>query len=355
MGASAALLLLLLLLVLTAAGPPSQGELPAGGLPGVEVFPSTFPAVAPDGSTCVPLLLHIPYPGSPQGRLLAFSESRISSSDDSGTKAFAYAVSESGGATWSSTEYLDVGAQAITNLGAALWDNATSTVFLAFVQYTCGGPYPNQTSAPPMNGTGCEKTQPAEFVPSPWHTSQLLVMSSNDFGGTWTKPMDITSTVVDKTECFYFNPGPGNGVQLRNGSLVFSGTCLQECTEVRKPFCTKVSAPASTQPGGPWDEYVQTVASVISHDHGRTWARGVNAPWRSESLPHGGYDENNVALLRNGSLLLNSKAGWMSKIKSTHRGQLGVRITAVSDSGGLTWSEPRFRPDLPGATCQVSS
>ena len=71
-----------------------------------------------------------------------------------------------------------MGAQKVINLGSVVWDNTTQAVHLAFLQYDCGGPWPNNTRRPSMNGTdrgGCEANQP---VFSPWNVNQVLVMTS---------------------------------------------------------------------------------------------------------------------------------------------------------------------------------
>ena len=66
----------------------------------------------------------------------------------------------------------------------------------------------------------------------------LILLSSTDDGATWTVPIDITDNVGD------FLPGPGVGVQLRNGRLIILG----------------------------YDKQGSKV--IYSDDHGRTWRAG---------------------------------------------------------------------------------
>jgi lysophospholipase L1-like esterase len=52
-------------------------------------------------------------------------------------------------------------------------------------------------------------------------TGQLMLVHSDDDGVTWSQPISITSQVKRPEWRLCFN-GPGNGIQLRDGTLVFS-------------------------------------------------------------------------------------------------------------------------------------
>ncbi len=56
---------------------------------------------------------------------------------------------------------------------------------------------------------------------TPEETGQLVLTKSTDDGRTWSKPESITPQVKDPAWRLCFN-GPGSGIQLRDGSLVFA-------------------------------------------------------------------------------------------------------------------------------------
>lgn len=86
---------------------------------------------------------------------------------------------------------------------------------------------------------------------SPDETGQFVLVSSSDDGLTWNQPYTITPQVKNPAWKLFF-PGPGNGIAMQNGTLVF--------------------------PAQYWDaDHMPHSTLVYSSDHGATWKSGVGA------------------------------------------------------------------------------
>ncbi|WP_316813269.1 sialidase family protein [Pedobacter heparinus] len=86
---------------------------------------------------------------------------------------------------------------------------------------------------------------------SPEETGQFLVSSSKDDGLTWTKPYSITNQVKNPEWRLFF-PGPGNGIAMTDGKIVF--------------------------PAQYWDAAKMPHSTLIySDDHGKSWRGAVGA------------------------------------------------------------------------------
>lgn len=148
---------------------------------------------------------------------------------------------------------------------------------------------------------------------SPDTTGQFVLVSSDDDGLTWSAPYSITPQVKDPKWHLYFN-GPGNGIAMQNGTLVFPSQYWDE----------------SRKPGMPHSSV------IYSTDHGKTWRSGVGA--KSNTT------ESTVVETVPGTLLLNMR---------DNRG--GYRsIAATTDMGG-TWVEHHTSQQaLPDPVCMAS-
>ncbi|MEZ6032234.1 MAG: exo-alpha-sialidase [Planctomycetaceae bacterium] len=89
---------------------------------------------------------------------------------------------------------------------------------------------------------------------TPEETGQLMLVSSADDGVTWSEPVNITSQ-LKRTEWCFLLQGPGNGITMRDGTLVFAAQ-YQDTPEAKR-------LPRST--------------IIYSKDHGRTWQIGTGA------------------------------------------------------------------------------
>ncbi|MFB9864388.1 exo-alpha-sialidase [Rufibacter immobilis] len=129
---------------------------------------------------------------------------------------------------------------------------------------------------------------------SPDETGQFVLVSSNDDGVTWSAPLSITNQVKNPAWNLYFN-GPGNGIAMKDGKLVF--------------------------PSQYWDEKGMPHSTIIySDDHGATWKSGIG--------PKSNTTESQVVETTPGTLMLNMR---------DNRGQ--YRSVATTTDMGKTWVE----------------
>lgn len=145
---------------------------------------------------------------------------------------------------------------------------------------------------------------------SPDTTGQFVVVSSNDDGLTWTAPQSITPQIKSPIWHLYFN-GPGNGIVMQNGTLVF--------------------------PSQYWDENkIPHSAIIYSNDNGKTWQSGIGA--KSNTT------ESQVVETTPGTLMLNMR---------DNRGD--YRSIATTTDMGRTWVEHHTSQQaLPDPVCMAS-
>lgn len=150
---------------------------------------------------------------------------------------------------------------------------------------------------------------------SPDTTGQLVLVSSNDDGLTWSQPHSITEQVKNPIWHLYFN-GPGNGIAMKNGTLVFPSQYWDETT---KP--ASVGIPHSS--------------IIYSEDHGITWKSGSGA--KSNTT------ESQVVETTAGTLMLNMR---------DNRGRF--RSIATTTDMGKTWVEHATSSSaLPDPVCMA--
>jgi sialidase-1 len=148
---------------------------------------------------------------------------------------------------------------------------------------------------------------------SPDTTGQLVLVSSDDDGRTWSAPYSITDQVKNPAWHLYFN-GPGNGIAMKNGTLVFP---TQYWDESRKP-------------GMPHS------AIIYSDDHGKTWKSGTGAKYNTT--------ESQVVETTPGTLMLNMR---------DNRGRF--RSVATTTNMGASWIEhPTSYEALLDPVCMAS-
>ncbi|MBN2279314.1 MAG: exo-alpha-sialidase [Candidatus Marinimicrobia bacterium] len=128
----------------------------------------------------------------------------------------------------------------------------------------------------------------------PGETMQLLLTKSDDDGQSWSKLINITEQ-IKKPEWELCMVGPGSGITLSDGTLIF---------------------PAQYQ-----DEHEIPHSTILySQDHGQTWHFGTGAKPKTT--------ESQVVELNDGSLMLNMR---------DDRG--GARSVAITHDLGKTWTE----------------
>jgi len=148
-------------------------------------------------------------------------------------------------------------------------------------------------------------------------SSQFMMVRSGDDGQTWSKPENWTAKLKNPA-WHLFAPGPGNGITMRNGTLVM--------------------------PTGGRDEKGLPFSNLMwSKDHGKTWALS--------SLARSNTNESAVAELSDGSLMLNMRDNRNRKDKSETNG----RAVSVTTDLGKTWKvHPSDHGSLPEPVCMAS-
>lgn len=125
-------------------------------------------------------------------------------------------------------------------------------------------------------------------------TGQLVVVSSDDDGLTWSKPKSITAGVKDPEWNLFFN-GPGSGIAMTDGKIVFAAQY--------------------------WDENAMPHSTLVySADHGVTW--------KTEDGPKANTTEAQLIETTPGILMLNMR---------DNRGSF--RSVATTGNFGKSWTE----------------
>jgi sialidase-1 len=147
-------------------------------------------------------------------------------------------------------------------------------------------------------------------------TSQFLMSYSDDDGKSWSKPENLTKTVKRNEKWFLFAPAPGNGICMKNGTLVVP---VQGRNEHRGEFST----------------------IMYSKDDGKTWETGLPA---NDTTKKDFANECAVVELNDGSLMLNARDPSRSKKR-------GVFITK---NLGETWTHHETHRQIIEPTCMAS-
>ena len=89
---------------------------------------------------------------------------------------------------------------------------------------------------------------------TPDETGQLMLVRSDDDGVSWSKPINITAQIKRPEWCFVLQ-GPGKGITMRDGTIVFAAQYQDPVAQRRLPHST----------------------IIYSRDHGETWKVGTGA------------------------------------------------------------------------------
>ncbi|WP_157255450.1 sialidase family protein [Pedobacter sp. Leaf216] len=141
-------------------------------------------------------------------------------------------------------------------------------------------------------------------------TGQLVMVSSDDDGLTWSVPRSITKGTKDPEWNLFFN-GPGSGIAMADGKLVFAAQY--------------------------WDENAMPYSTLVySPDHGLTW--------KTEDGPKPNTTESQIIETTPGVLMVNMR---------DNRGSF--RSVATTDNLGKTWTEHHTSYNaLPDPICMAS-
>jgi len=146
---------------------------------------------------------------------------------------------------------------------------------------------------------------------SPDTTGQFVVVSSSDDGVTWSAPLSITPQVKNPIWHLFFN-GPGSGIAMRDGKIVFAAQY--------------------------WDERKMPYSTIIySDDHGSSWKGKLAGPKSNTT-------ESQVVETTPGTLMLNMR---------DNRGSF--RSIATTTNMGTSWIEHATSYNaLPDPVCMGS-
>lgn len=146
---------------------------------------------------------------------------------------------------------------------------------------------------------------------SPDTTGQLVLVTSTDEGNNWTVPISITPQVKDPRWHLFFQ-GPGTGIAMNDGTLVFAA---QYWDEQKMPFSTL----------------------IYSTDHGITWKGKLKGPVANTT-------EAQIVETIPGTLMMNMR---------DNRGNF--RSVATTTDRGESWRiHPTSQRSLQDPVCMAS-
>lgn len=236
------------------------------------------------------------------GDLLAFADKRIGSIGDLPNKIeVVYKRSKDNGKTWYAQKLVSPQCTSKDNSygdAAFILDRKTGNIICV----TASGP-------------GFKQSTPNNPI-------RISVIKSKNNGETWEQPVDITSQIYGsacknphrKTWHAAFTSS-GNGVQLRNGRMLF-------VLNVRE--------------NSEWNAKLFRNYVMYSDDGGDTWMVSKNYPTHSDGS---GGNEAKIVELNDGTLLMAARPGGVLK-----------RYLAKSTDNGETWGKAEPRRDLPSSS-----
>lgn len=233
------------------------------------------------------------------GTLLAFCEGRKNGGSDAGHIDLVLRRSKDGGQTWSPLQIL--------------WNDGENT---------CGNPCPVQDEETGrihllLTHNLSEDKESAIHAGTSKGTRTVWVCHSDDEGGTWSAPREITKT-TKMSDWTWYATGPGIGIQIKKG-----------------PRKGRLVIPCDHNMAGTRQAWSHI---IYSDDRGKTWKIGGNA-----AQDH--TNESQVAELSDGRLMLNSRSTDRSK---------KFRGISYSADGGDTWTDFRYDNTLIEPICQAS-
>jgi sialidase-1 len=230
---------------------------------------------------------------TPKGTLLAFCEGRIGTASDWADMNLIMRRSTDGGRTWREIKILD------SNKGA---------------------PVGNPTPIVDEKGT-------VHLLYQKDYAEAFYTWSDDD-GISWKTARNITS-VFNQFKPEYdwkvLAPGPGHGIQLKNGRLLAA------------VWLANSSKLVPRRSHGP-----SCVATIYSDDQGKTWNRGAIVADSSAAISN--PNESMAVQLEDGTVLLSIR----------NPGSIKRRAFSTSPDGRENWSPVRFEEELFDPTCMAS-
>ena len=231
--------------------------------------------------------------------LLAFAEARKNGCSDTGDIDLVMKRSKDNGKTWGSLVMIWDDSLNVCGNPAPVLDEKTGNLHL-LLTWNLGDDHESEIIAQ----TSID-------------TRRVFVLISKDHGNNWSTPREITTTTKNPSWSWYAT-GPGSGVQINKGE--YAGRMTIACDHIEAES----------------KKYYSHI--IYSDDAGENWHLGGTTPKDQ-------VNECEVAELSDGSLLLN--------MRNYDRDQK-FRQTAVSNDGGLTWSDQKHDIGLIEPICQAS-
>lgn len=169
--------------------------------------------------------------------------------------------------------------------------------------------------------------------------TDVLMVTSEDDGLTWTAPVIITNSIkvtagnnpgppgaYPDTPWGWYAIGPGHGIQLEHGP------------HAGRLIITADHRESVNNDGGPSWSHV-----IYSDDGGLTWQLGGGLQYEGGGVPSDNdySNENQVVELSNGDLYMTIRINTGSVFANLNR-----RGTSRSTDGGITWSDMRLAAEL---------
>ena len=233
----------------------------------------------------------------PDGRILAFAEGRRNSLSDSGIIDIVEKISIDGGRTFGPLKVAVNGVSGTAGNQCPVYDDETGRVILVFNRNNADGP---------------EHLILQGKAPRTVHMTE-----SADGGETWSPEREITAQ-TKRPLWTWHAMGPCHAVKLPTGRIVVP--------------CNHAVLNEKEEKSGPYHSH-----TLFSDDHGVSWQIGEDI--------HENTNECTLAVRRDGSLLMNMR---------TFGDLKGYRALAVSDDGGVSFSDFRLEKELPDPCCQGS-
>ncbi|WP_051100129.1 sialidase family protein [Dyadobacter beijingensis] len=254
---------------------------------------------------------------TPAGELLAFAEGRVGGSGDFGDIDIVMKRSKDRGKTWSAL-------QVVATYDALQAGNPAPVMDLTDPSYTKGRLFLFYNTGNNHEG----EVRKGKGLREVWYKT------SADGGKTWNEAVNITTQVhrpkqpeVNAAYNFqedwrsYAN-SPGHAMQLASG-----------------PHKGRIYIPANHSEGDPKPAFTDYRAhGYYSDDHGKTFQL-------AETIPVEGGNESTAAEISGGRLMFNAR---------NQKGDVRVRIVAVSANGGASWDTTYFDHNLPDPVCEGS-
>ncbi|WP_225835600.1 sialidase family protein [Streptomyces sp. NK08204] len=237
------------------------------------------------------------------GVLLAFAEGRVLNCGDAADIDIVLKRSTDGGRTWGPLQVVNEGAGDTHGNPAPLVDRDTGRIWLAET-YNTGR----------KDGAGC--SVPCDRTPH--------LQYSDDDGGTWSEPRDLSPEILPADWNSWYATGPVHGVQLTRGR-----------------YAGRLVFGVNTET---WDGSRVTAnhaALIVSDDDGGHWRIGATDTWPIAADGTFRQKPSELTLVErgDGSLLVSGR--------EQDGTDLGHRTEAVSRDGGSSFAAPfRALPDL---------